>query len=493
MSKTPIDAFATAAEMLAALRTKQVSAVELLDLHIRRIARHNTALNAIVEPDFERAKSEAQAADSRRQRGDDAPLLGLPMTLKESINVRGLRTTAGMEQWKDFRSEHDAPVTTRVKAAGAVVMAKTNVPQMLSDWQSTNPVYGRTNNPWDSTRTPGGSTGGGAAALAAGLTPLEFGSDIGGSIRVPAAFCGVYGHRPSETAMPRSGQFPMPPMPNAAVVMGVQGPMARSGADLELALDVAAGAEVGEDVAWRLTLPAARRERIADFRVAVLPPLDWMPVDAEVTAALDAVTSRLSRVGAKVQVTQPEILGDHREHYALYLTLLGAVTSARLPAEARAARLSVMRTRDDDWSRAFQRGIESGAPEYVAWIGQRERYRAAWRAFFRDWDVLLMPTFFTPAYPHWDKPWPGTPESIRKTTDVNGKPVLEELGLFWASVATLAGQPATAFPGGLTRGGLPIGLQAIGPYLEDRTPIRFAALVGAEVGGFTRPRGYESD
>ena len=491
MTRASINAFATATEMLAALRAKQVSAAELLDLHIKRIERHNKTLNAIVEPDFERAKAQAQAADERRQRGEDAPLLGLPMTLKESINVRGLRTTAGMEHWKDFRSEHDAPVTTRVKAAGAVVMAKTNVPQMLSDWQSANPVYGRTNNPWDVTRTPGGSTGGGAAALAAGLTPLEFGSDIGGSIRVPAAFCGVYGHRPSETAMPRSGQLPMPPLPNVAVVMAVQGPMARAMADVELALDVAAGPEVGEDVAWRLTLPPARRERLADFRIAVLPSLDWMPVDTEVAAALDAATSRLSRLGAKVQVTQPESFGDHREHYALYLTLFAAVTSARLPADDRAARLSLLRTRDDEWSRAFQRGIQSGAPEYIVWMAQRERYRAAWRAFFRDWDVVLMPTFFTPAYPHWDKPWPNTPESMRKTIDVNGTPVLEELGLFWASVATVAGQPATAFPAGLTRGGLPIGLQAIGPYLEDRTPIRFAALMGAELGGFTRPRGYD--
>ena len=240
-----VHAFTTATEMLAALRARRVSAVDLFDLHRRRIERHNSELNAIVEPDFERARGDAEAADTRRARGEDAPLLGLPMTLKESINVRGLRTTAGMSTWKDFRSEHDAPVTTRVKGAGAVVMAKTNVPQMLSDWQSNNPVYGRTNNPWDLGRTPGGSTGGGAAALAAGLTPLEFGSDIGGSIRVPAAFCGVYGHRPSETAMPRSGQFPMPPMPNAAVVMGVQGPMARSAEDLELALDVAAGPEVG--------------------------------------------------------------------------------------------------------------------------------------------------------------------------------------------------------------------------------------------------------
>src|SRR5262250_1461512 len=431
------DAFATATEMLAALRAKRVSSVELLDLHRRRAERYNPTLNALVELDFDRARDAAQEADARRARGEDAPLLGLPLTLKESYNVVGLRTTCGMPFWADFRSQHDAPVTTRVREAGGVIMAKTNVPQMLADWQSSNPVYGRTNNPWDLTRTPGGSTGGGSAALAAGLTPLEYGSDIGGSIRVPAAFCGVYGHRPSETAMPRSGGFPIPPMPNAAVVMGVQGPMARSGDDLELALDVAIGPEVGEDVAWKIAIPPARRDRLAGFRVAVLPALDWVPVDAEAIAALDGLASSLGRLGCQVKVTQPDALGDHRQHYALYLTLLAAVTSARVPAADRRARLELMRTRDDDWSRASQRGIESAAPDYVSWFGQREQYRAAWRAFFREGDVLLMPALITPAYPHWNKPFPGTPDSIRKTLDINGKPVIEELGLFCASVATL--------------------------------------------------------
>jgi len=486
-----MDTFATATEMLAALRGRRVSAVELLDLHRRWIERHNPELNAIVEPDFERARRDAESADARRARGEDAPLRGLPMTLKESINVRGLRTTAGMSMWKDFRSEHDAPVTIRVKRAGAIVMAKTNVPQMLADWQSTNPVYGRTNNPWDLSRTPGGSTGGGTAALAAGLTPLEFGSDIGGSIRVPAAFCGVYGHRPSETTMPRSGQFPFPPMPNAAVVMGVQGPLARCADDLELALDVAGGPEVGEDVAWALAIPPSRHDRLAGYRVAVLPTVDWMPVDTDVATALERVASRLGALGCRVKTAQPEGFGDHRQHYALYLTLLSAVTSARVPPDQRRARLEVLRARDDEWSRAFQTGIESAAPDYIAWIGQRELYRAAWRTFFQEWDVLLTPAFFIPAYPHWDKPWPNTPESNRKTVDVNGRPVLEELGLFYPSVATLAGQPATAFPAGRTRAGLPIGLQAIGPYLEDRTPIRFASLLARELGGFVRPPRYE--
>src|SRR6059036_221711 len=314
----PIDAFATVVDMLAALRARRVSAVELLELHQKRIERHNPELNAIVEPDFERARREAEAADMRRTRGEDAPLRGLPMTLKESINVRGLRTTVGMSVWKDFRAEHDAPVTTRVKGAGAVVMAKTNVPQMLADWQSTNPVYGRSNNPWDLSRTPGGSTGGGAAALSAGLTPLEFGSDIGGSIRVPAAFCGVYGHRPSETLLPRSGQFPIPPMPNPAVVMGVQGPLARSAEDLELALSVLAGPEVGEDVAWRVEVPPARHVRLGAFRVAILPEISWLPVEDQIASALEDLAARLGRLGCTVKRVQPAALGDMRAHHILY-------------------------------------------------------------------------------------------------------------------------------------------------------------------------------
>jgi amidase len=486
------DAWTPAGDLLGALRARRVSSRELFDLHVDRIARFNGKLNAIVETDFERARRAADAADARRARGEDAPLLGLPMTLKESINVRGLRTTAGMPFWKDFVSQHDAPVTVRVQDAGAVVMGKTNVPQMLADWQSNNPLYGRTNNPWDLARTPGGSTGGGAAALAAGLTPLEFGSDIGGSIRVPAAFCGVYGHRPSETAMPRSGQLPFPPMPNAAAVMGVQGPLARSAEDLELALDVAAGPEQGEDVGWRLSIPPARHARLSEFRVAVLPSIEWVPLDAEIAGALDALAFRLGRLGCLVKTAQPDGLGDHREHFALYRTLLAAVTAARVPADERQARIETLKTRDDEWTRAARRGMESGAPEFLAWAAQRERYRMAWRAFFREWDVVLAPSFFVPAYPHQDRPWPDTPASMRRTLEVNGVPVLEDLGLVYPSVATLAGQPATAFPVGLTRGGLPIGLQAIGPYLEDRTPIRFAALVGQEFGGFSRPPGYDA-
>ena len=366
-----VDVFSSATELLSRLRTGNISAADLTDLHIRRIERHDGRLNAVVVRDFDRARQQARAADQARARGETRPLLGLPMTLKESINVTGLGTTCGVPDWKGYVSPHDGAAAARSRAAGAVLLGKTNVPPMLADWQSANPIFGRTNNPWDLGRTPGGSSGGGAAALAAGLTALEVGSDIGGSIRVPAAFCGVYGHRPSETLLPRSGQFPMPPLPNAATVMGVQGPLARSAEDLELALSVLAGPDVGEDVAWTVSLPAARHDRLADFRVAILPPIPWHPVDEQITAGLLDLASRLARMGAVVKEVQPDGLGDHREYHGFYRTLLSAVTGARVDAETRRQRIAWFRAAGDDLSLAAARGLEGSAGDYLLWHGRR--------------------------------------------------------------------------------------------------------------------------
>ena len=496
-----IDPFASATELLAALRAGRVTSSELTDLYIRRIERHDGRLNAVVVRDFERARQRARAADESAARGERGLLLGLPITLKESINVAALETTCGVPEWKGYVSPHDAPAAARLHAAGTVLMGKTNVPPMLADWQSDNPVYGRTGNPWDTGRTPGGSSGGGAAALAAGLTALEVGSDIGGSIRVPAAFCGVYGHRPSETLLPKSGQFPMPPLPNAVVVMGVQGPLARSAEDLELALSVLAGPDVGEDVAWRVELPPARRERLAEFRVAVLAPIPWLGVDGQIAGALDELASRLARLGGVVRQAQPEGLDDHRKHFGLYRTLLSAVTSARVDEETRRQRIAMYERAGEallaeiggEFARAPLHGLTGRPGDYIAWNGRREQYRAAWRAFFRDWDVLLAPAMNVLAYPHIERAWPPDDSDLTLTFAVDGRAVPYQHGLVYPAVSTVAGQPATAFPVGRSREGLPIGLQAIGPYLEDRTPIHFAALLAKWIGGFTRPAGYDAN
>jgi amidase len=485
MDAAPLDAFASAITMLEALHKRQVSAVELLDLHLHRIERYNPALNAIVTFDVEQARQVAFAVDEARARGEHGTLLGLPVTIKDTIDVKGLPGTAGVERYKDRRPMHDAPLVARVRSAGAVIIGKTNVPPYAGDWQSTNPVFGRTHNPWDLSRTPGGSTGGGAAALAVGLTPLEFGSDIGGSIRIPAAFCGVFGHKPSETAVPRSGHFPGTSLPNAATALSVLGPLARDANDLELAFNIIAGPEIGEDISWHLQLPPARHERLADFRVAVLPPLPWLPVDAEILVAQDACISTLHRAGCHVVTAAPEGLGDFGDWYELYLKLLFVMMFVGEQDHKRRQQADMLRLSGERYLKASADGIMAGASDYLIWHGQRETYRALWRAFFREWDVVLSPANIVPAFPHTDAPFQ------QRTLTINGVTVPYSRQSAYAGIATLAGQPATAFPVGMTRTGLPIGLQAFGPYLEDHTPIRFAGLVAREMGGFRRPPGYD--
>jgi amidase len=466
MTAVSLDPFASVTTMLRGLRNRQISAVELLELHVRQIERHNPTLNAIVTPDFENARLAAVAADAARARGDERPLLGLPLTVKDSIDVAGLRGTAGVPDFAERRPAADAPIVTRVRRAGAVIMGKTNVPPWTSDWQATNPVFGRTVNPWDHTRTPGGSTRGGAAALASGLTPLELGSDAAGSIRVPAAFCGVYGHRPSDTVVPSAGHFPGAPLPNPATRIGVLGPLARGAEDLALALDVLAGPVAGEDVAWRLSIPPARHKRLADYRVAILKPVDWLPLDNEIAATLEELTAHLSRLGVHVGTAQPDGFGDLRRHHTLFVSLVSATSAAIQPAGSN------------------ERSLDASAADFIRWFDEREVYRAAYRAFFADWDVLLAPATCTIPFAHSDTPMQA------RIIEVNGKGIPCRLMSVYPALATVSGQPATAFPAGLSRAGLPIGLQAIGPYLEDRTPIRFSALVGEECGGFRQPPTY---
>jgi amidase len=482
------DPFASATEMLHALRARQVSAVELLDLHLQRIERYNPQLKAIVTPNYDQARQVAVQADAARVRGEDAPLLGLPLTIKDCIYVKGLPTTGGVPERAQAIAEADAPLAARVRATGGVIIGKTNVPPYAADYQSSNPLFGRSNNPWDLSRTPGGSTGGGAAAVAGGLTPLEFGGDFAGSIRVPAAFCGVYGHKPSETAVPQRGHFPGPNTPNAATAMAVQGPLARSAEDLELAFEVIAGPDVGEDVAWRLEMPPARRERLADYRVAVLTPIEWLPVDAEITAALDELATQLGRVGAQVKEIRPTAaFGAMRDFHRTYASIMSAMSSTGRPREeCHKVAEAIRRSADDHYHLALADGLEASASDYIIWFGRREHYHAALRAFFEQWDVLLTPVNVVNAFPHTDAP------KLERRLEVNGTMVdYEALQTAYPSLGNLSGHPATAFPVGLSRSGLPIGLQAIGPYLEDRTPIHFAALVAREFGGFCRPPGYD--
>ena len=358
-------------------------------------------------------------ADRARARGESlGPLHGLPITIKDCIDTAGLPTTGGVPARAHATAFEDAPVSRRAFAAGAVLLGKTNTSTMAGDWQADNALFGRTNNPWDLSRTPGGSTGGGAAALATGLTALEIGTDIGGSIRVPAAFCGLYGHRPSETIVPRYGYVPHLPLYNPAMVLNAIGPLARNAADLELALTVLAGPPEGEDVAWRLALPAARHQRLAEFRVAVLPWLDWLPVDDEIRAAQENLVTRLRALGVEVAEATPEGF-DLWAQETLYAALLGAVESSLLSEEERRSLAKQVRRSDNPFGVAAADGLVATVSRYFQMLYQRERSRAAYRAFFRSWDILLAPVAFTVAFPH-------IPEAIplsARTLPVNGVPV----------------------------------------------------------------------
>jgi amidase len=479
---TDIGPYSTATEMLAALDNKTISSVELVELHVRRIEERDGPLNAIPVRTFERARESAERADRARAGGERAPLLGVPMTLKESTQVAGLPQSAGIEPLQDFRPTSDGPIARSVFAAGGCLLGKTNIPVALADWQADSPVYGRTNNPWDLERTPGGSTGGGAAALAAGMTPLEIGSDIGGSIRVPAAYCGLYGHRPSETAVPRSGSFPFGDVENPAIVMGVQGPLARSAVDMELLFDVVAGPGEGEGAGWRLDLPPARTEQLSDLRVAIMPALDVVQPSAEMQGKVDELAVFLDKVGASVGVAMPDL--DRSAYLNDYLTLLAVITSLGQSRSEREKMANETIAHGDEFRTTMAKGFTIDAVDYVMLLSRREAARAVWRAFFKDWDVLVCPTALDAAFKHQTDP-----QDDRMLT-LDDREVLYGLNIVYPMWAIFTGQPATAFPAGLSSTGLPLGLQAIGPYLEDRTTIRFAQLLEREWYSFEPPPGY---
>lgn len=451
---------ASATTLVDALAARRVSALELADAAIARIEARDGAINAVVVRDFDRARDAAKAADAALARGERRPLLGVPMTIKEANWLVGTPTTWGMEMWREARGTVDGVGVARLKAAGAVILGKTNVPPMLADWQSDNPVYGRSNNPWDLSRTPGGSSGGSAAVLAAGMVPLEFGSDIGGSIRVPAAFCGVYGHKPSYGLVPLRGHTP-PIVDGTDVPLAVVGPMARTAADLDLALGVLAGPAPEEAVGYGLALRPPRHDRLADFRVLILDAHPMAKVDTEIVAALHGLADRLEDAGARVD-RHSDLLPDLADAQMLY----GAI-------------LNVAMTRGQPGARS------PSAHEWMGLLDGQLAVRRQWARLFEGFDVVLAPAHGSLAFPHDPSPDMGA----RKLT-LNGEATRYFDQLAWPGMATLACLPATAAPIGLSRAGLPIGIQILGPYLEDRTPIAFSGLLEREFGGFVPPPGY---
>jgi amidase len=452
--------FQSATDAADMLRRGQVSSRELTELLLAQIDVVNPSLNAVVELRREEALEEALMADEQLADGDRGPLLGVPITIKEAFNVAGMHTTWGNPGFKDYVADSDATVVERLKRAGAIIVGKTNVHFMLADFAQTfNDVYGSTANPWDTARTPGGSSGGSAAAIAAGMSFLEFGSDLVGSIRIPASFCGVYGLRPSVGIVPLTGlQVPgSPSVPSEMSCMSAVGPFGRSVRDLRLALNVTAGPELPAANAYSWTLLGSRHARLEDFRVGVVLDAECAPVTSEVSAVLSDAVDALSRAGATVVEGWPEGVDPvvESESFGFHVQLFLALQEA---------------------GHYF-----TGASEFIEQENRRMAARAGWSRYFEDIDVFVCPANFTAAFPHDARPF-----GQRTITTSEGERPYDSQP-FWISHASLPGLPAVVAPIGRTSGGLPVGVQIIGPLYEDDTALTFAEQLGGVVGGYEPP------
>ena len=473
--------------LLGALHARKISASELLAHTIARIEALDGPINAIIVRDFDRAREAARAADAALGRGERRPLLGIPVTLKEPFNVAGLPTTWGFPHFKDFQPAEDALLVARLKAAGAIIIGKTNIPIGLRDFQSYNEIYGATNNPWDLGRSPGGSSGGCGAALAAGFGPLSIGSDIGGSIRVPAHFCGVFGHKPSLGLVPLRGYSlpPAPPVPSQGD-LAVVGPMARTASDLALSLDVIAGPDETRDgIGYRLALPAPRHNDLKDFSILVIDTHPLMPTGDAVRSAIGRLAERLERSGAHVARASSS-LPDLAESARLYMKLLNGARSPRLtPAALAEAQEAATTLSPDDRSLQAERARGWGMihRDWLVLDAARLQLQQKWYQLFREFDAMIYPAAAVPAFPH-DHSDPFDERQL----NIDGKLYnYSDACFIWADPASTCGLPATAIPIERTPTGLPIGVQIIGPYLEDRTTIALAGLIEREFGGFVPP------
>ena len=476
--------FDSAHEILEKIKQREVSSLEVLESFLAQVEKVNPTINAIIALDIERAKEKAKEADNKiNLKSKLGPLHGLPMTIKDAFEVEGIVSTGGNPAWKDNIPKRNAEAVQRLVDAGAIIFGKTNVPFLSSDLQSFNKIYGTTNNPWDLERTPGGSSGGSAAALAAGMTPLELGSDIGGSIRVPAHFCGLYGHKPSYNIISEVGHMPPPP---GSILTGnglsVAGPLARSPEDLEIALDVLVAAQEQDSQAWKVKLPKARTKKIKELKIAVWPDEPYAEADDEITSLIKDTAEDLRHAGAKVETVDLPI--SFEEIDKIYSLLLNPLMLAGSPKETFETLAKLNESLDPNDVSELAKVARGSVLKHADWVlvnAMRQNMRQKWREFFNKFDVILCPTCITPAFKHNHNP-----VHERKLT-INGKDDEYLRATLWAGPAVSAGLPSTNVPIGMSSNNLPISMQITGPYLEDKTCLEVAKVVRNLRGGFKIP------
>ena len=475
-------AYSSAVAIADRIRQREISSREAVDYFLARVEKLDKPINSVVTIDAERARTEADAADAALARGEvRGPLHGVPMTVKDSFQTAGMRTTSGAPELASFIPTEDAWPVARLREAGAIIFGKTNLPIYAGDLQSYNKVFGTTNNPHDVSRTPGGSSGGSAAALACGFTPLELGSDIGGSIRLPSHMSGVVGHKPSYGIVPAHGQIPGPPGTLTLADLAVAGPMARTIQDLKLGLDIMAGPNRWEKPAWHLELPPPRRPTLKQYRVAAWLDDPACRVEPEVGELLESAAQKLGAAGVRVD-------HDARPEFTLekvadtFFALLQAALAGGVPAD----RLDEYAATVGDMPAAHTRRLL--AMRHRQWLSYNERrlqMRKRWEEFFTQWDAILLPVMPCPAIAH-DHSEP----MASRMASVGGEQRPYWDLTTWMAPAGACYLPVTVIPVGRLKNGLPIGIQIVGAYLHDHTTLDLAEHLLPLVGGCPRPPGF---
>ena len=479
-------AFLSANRLAKLIRKRKIGCLELLDHYLSRVERFNPALNAIISTDIPAARRRARLADKMVAKGEKlAPLHGVPVTVKESFDVKGLATSWGVPAYRNNIAKEDAVSVRRLRNAGSVIFGKTNIPTWLADCQSFNPIYGKTLNPWNVDRTPGGSSGGSAAALSAGLTGLEMGSDIAGSIRNPAAHCGLFGHKPTMGICSTLGHT----LGNnlAPIDMLVIGPLARSADDLAISLSAIVGLDEIDTTGLKVSLPPARKKQLKEYRVSILVDDNTVPLTRDIVALQQELADFLKSSKVELEIGERPSL-DAEEAHRLYDIMLRATTSARQTDEefdANVAAREALDPEDDSkWARML-RGMTLSHRDWTVLNEARHQIRWKWHEYFQTYDLMLTPATMMTAIPHTETP----PYERSVVIDGIQRPFMNQIWLPGYSNFTYL--PTTVAPIGFASDGLPVGVQIIGPQYADRTCIHFAGLLEQHFQGFTPPPGFD--
>ncbi len=475
-------------ELAEAIKKKKISVVSLMESLQNRIQQLNPILTALVATDFEKAIKQAHAADQAIAKGKALGTLhGVPITIKDNLEVVGMPCTAGSKDYKSHMPNRNADVVDSLQAAGAIVIGKSNLPRFADDFQAYNELFGQTNNPWDPSRTSGGSSGGSATAVATGFSALDIGNDIGGSIRIPAHFCGVYGHKPTYGIVPDRGLVPPPPgvfsgdfFFNMDIVSN--GPLARSPEDLELIMDLIAQPKANDRKAWKLKLPAAKKKNLSDYKIGIWPDDPACPVEKSISSRIRQVADMLTNAGAIVEENQPKL--DFNRCFSLFSSLLNAVMGQAAPHKVFKSWIENEKEQQASPENYQSRQVQGAIQRHRDWLmrdAERQIFRQKWQDYFDQYDVMLCPAVCVNAFPHDHSSW------FNRTIDIDGTAYPYSNLMGWPGLTNSVYLPSTVAPIGRDQNGLPIGLQIVGNYLEDKTCIQFAKLLKEVIGGFTPP------